>query len=115
MDSVAAVWEIFLWYSIFIAISHVLVSLYYCYAIGCSGTEEIPLYHLQRPHLFPQDVILGLYGLALLLALTFSTSFWPREIDKLHTRVYCAISLTGAVGSFVLVSSAASVELLMIG
>jgi len=68
-----------------------------------------------RAYLLGQAVVLGLYGLGLLVAPGVFAAFWPWPIDSFHGQVYSAVFLTGAVGSFVLSRAAAPVEFLTQG
>jgi len=58
---------------------------------------------------------LALYGVALLVLPGFATSFWPWPIDTFHAQVYSAVFLSGAVGVYLLWSSPAREEMLVLG
>ncbi len=68
-----------------------------------------------RSFLLAQGIVLGGYGIGLLLAPTVFTQFWPWRIDEFHGRIYSAIFLTGATGSFLIWKSAAAVEMRALG
>jgi hypothetical protein len=68
-----------------------------------------------RAYLLGQAVVLGLYGIGLLVAPGLFSAFWPWPIDSFHGQVYSAVFLTGAVGSFVLARAAAPIEFLTQG
>nr|MBA2681566.1 hypothetical protein [Ktedonobacteraceae bacterium] len=107
-------WATWVWFLLFFTIAPYSVYTIWRYRHLPPGAPgHVPT--LWRSCLLIQGVILGLYGLALLLAPTVSTAFWPWSIDEFHGRVYSAIFLTGATGSLVLLPGAASVELLMLG
>jgi hypothetical protein len=59
--------------------------------------------------------ILALYGLALLVLPDLFTVFWPWPIDAFHARLYSAIFIAPALGNWLLSSSAAVNELLVLG
>jgi hypothetical protein len=66
-------------------------------------------------YLLGQGVVLGMYGVGLLVAPASFSGFWPWPIDNFHGQVYSAVFLSGAVGSFVLLRAAAPVEWLTAG
>lgn len=62
-----------------------------------------------------QAIALALYGLAMLILPTVATSFWPWKIGAFHGRVYSAIFLAGATGSWLLYRATSAMELLALG
>lgn len=60
-------------------------------------------------------ILLGLYGLGLLLAPATFSDFWPWPIDNFHGRMYSVLYLTPGLGAILLWRAAASVELLTLG
>lgn len=77
--------------------------------------DATPLPTLMKGYLLAQAVALGVYTLALLKAPVAAAAFWPWLIDAFHGRMYSAIFLTGAVGAYVVLRSAAPIELLLLG
>ncbi len=90
------------------------------------------LYHLwlyrhltpRFPHPLPEPwravillpvIVLGLYGVGLLVAPTAASSFWPWGIDAFHGRMYSVLYLTPALGAVLLWKAASNVELLTLG
>jgi hypothetical protein len=68
-----------------------------------------------RSYLLVAGVVMGLYGVGLLIAPRTLTDFWPWPIDAFHGRLYSAIFLTLAVAAFSVSRVAAPVELLLVG
>lgn len=66
-------------------------------------------------YLRSQAIVLGLYGLGLLIIPTLLTSFWPWPIRPFHGRFYSSIFLAGAAGSGVLSVATSALELLALG
>ncbi|MEO6458134.1 MAG: hypothetical protein ABIO92_07650 [Chloroflexia bacterium] len=70
---------------------------------------------LWRNYLLGQGIMFLLYSIGLLLVPSVFAGFWPWPIDDFHGRVYSAIFLTGATGSFLTWKSAAPIEVLSFG
>lgn len=68
-----------------------------------------------RAFLLAEVLILGVYGLGLLLAPAPFTAFWPWPIDAFHSRIYSVVFITPALGAFLLARAAAAVEWLALG
>ncbi len=79
-----------------------------------SPADPRPVPPVWRVYLAVQSALLTLYGCALLVAPATFTAFWPWHIDAFHGRMYCAMFLAGAVGSFLLLRGAAAVEILLL-
>ena len=79
-----------------------------------SPADPTPVPPAWRLYLMIQCILLGLYGLGMLLAPATFTAFWPWHLDEFHGRMYCAMFLAGAVASFLLLRGAASVEILFL-
>ena len=60
-------------------------------------------------------ILLGFYGLGLLIAPGPFSSFWPWPIDNFHGQMYSVLYITPAVGAVLLYNAASSVELLTMG
>ena len=60
-------------------------------------------------------ILLGVYGIALLIAPGTFTGFWPWAIDDFHGRMYSVLYLTPALGCILLWRSAAKVEMVTLG
>jgi hypothetical protein len=62
-----------------------------------------------------QSILLGLFGLALLIAPSFAKTFWSWEIDEFHAQLYSVTFITPAVGAFILAKAASKTEWLTMG
>ncbi len=60
-------------------------------------------------------LVLGLYGIALLVIPAIATAFWPWPIDVFHGRLYSAMFLAMAWGNARLSRSTTALELLTLG
>ncbi len=58
-----------------------------------------------------EALVMGVYGLLMLIAPTWSTSFWPWPIDAFHGRLYSAVFLVLALGALLVCRYAARNEL----
>lgn len=95
--------------------------------LPANGAYHIWLYRNQKPvnpsplstlwrgvFLIP-TILLGLYGIGLLVAPESLSNFWPWPIDDFHGRMYSVLYITPALGSFLLFGAAASIEMLTLG
>jgi hypothetical protein len=74
-----------------------------------------PLPSPWRGVLLVPTILLGVYGLGLLVAPEPFSSFWPWQIDDFHGQMYSVLYITPAVGAVLLFRAAASIELLTLG
>ena len=77
--------------------------------------NPFPLPALWRGALLIPTLLLGLYGIGLLIAPDSFSSFWPWPIDAFHSRMYSVLYITPATGALLLFGAAAAIELLTIG
>jgi hypothetical protein len=75
----------------------------------------VPTPSIWRAVLIAQAVLVGLYGLAMLVAPGPVTQWWPWPIDTFNGRMYGANFVTLAVGSLVLSRVTSRLELLTLG
>jgi len=68
-----------------------------------------------RAYLRAGAIVVGIYGLALLIAPTTASAFWPWPIDAFHGQMYSAAFISGALGAFAVSTVAARGEFLAIG
>jgi len=72
-----------------------------------SPADPTPTPSAWRAYLLGVSVVVGLYGIGMIIAPATLTAFWPWKIDEFHGRMYSAVFATGAVLAF-MVSRAAS-------
>lgn len=68
-----------------------------------------------RSYLLAQAVVLGLYGIGLLVAPDRFSVFWPWPVDDFHARLYSAAFLSPALGALLLLRGTAWDEVLTMG
>lgn len=103
-----------LWFAVYLA--SVAVSGWFLWRSRTRpSAKAMSLSPAWRGYMQVESVILGLYGVGLLLfPLTFS-GFWPWPIDAFHAQIYSAIFLAGAGGIYLVWRSAPREELLVLG
>ena len=60
-------------------------------------------------------IVLGLYGIGLLIMPETLTAFWPWTIDAFHGRIYAATFITPAVGAWLIYKQSTVSERLVLG
>ena len=103
-----------LWFILYIGIP-VNAGYYLWLQRGRKPYFPYPMASPWRMILLVPVVLLGLYGLGLLIAPDTFTSFWPWPIDAFHGRMYSVAYLTPAVGALLLWRASAPVELQTMG
>ncbi len=78
-----------------------------------AGSEETSL--PVRNLLLVSVLLLGLYGIGLLVVPETVTAFWPWHIDAFHGRIYAATFLTPALGAWIINRRSTSAERLVLG
>ncbi len=93
-----------------------LILLYYVWRDRRKPPAEArPTPLVWRALLVAEMIVIGLYGLALLVAPAASGSFWPWPLDDFHARMYSSVFLATAAGSWLLVREGAASEFLVNG
>ncbi len=103
-----------LWFFLFIA-SPLVAGYELWRARGRAPAETTPTSDGWRIFLLAQGALLAGYFAMLLVAPVLASGFWPWPVDEFHGRMYSAIFLTGAIGSFLIARVAARVEFVLVG
>ena len=107
-------WGTWLWFFLYIIIP--LNAAYHIWLYrNLKPVNPFPLSTLWRGVFLIPTILLGLYGIGLLIAPNSLSSFWPWQIDVFHSRMYSVLYITPALGALLLFSAAASIELLTMG
>jgi hypothetical protein len=107
-------WETWGWFIIYIIIPANAAYYVWLYR-NQKPVNPFPLPNLWRSVFLIPTVLLGLYGIGLLIAPESFSSFWPWPIDAFHGRMYSVLYITPALGALLLFGAAASIELLAAG
>ena len=107
-------WGTWLWFFLYIIIPANAAYHIWGYR-DLKPVNQYPLSTLWRGIFLIPTILLGLYGIGLLIAPESFSSFWPWQIDEFHSRMYSVLYITPASGALLLFSAAASIELLTIG
>jgi hypothetical protein len=102
------------WFILYVAIP--ASATYYWWRFrSLAPADPTPVPPALRAWLVGAAVVLGLYGIGLLVAPRTLTDFWPWPIDAFHGRLYSAIFVTLAVAGLTVSRVAARVELALVG
>jgi len=107
-------WGTWLWFFLYIIIPANAAYHIWLYR-NQKPVNPFPLSTLWRGVFLIPTILLGLYGIGLLVAPDSLSSFWPWQIDDFHGRMYSVLYITPASGALLLFGAAASIELLTIG
>jgi hypothetical protein len=103
-----------LWFGLYIIIP--LNSAYHLWLyrrLPPVDTRPLPIWY--RNLIRVEVVIFTLYGIALFVAPSAFSAFWPWRLDDFHGRMYCVAFLTPAVGAYLVSKFGSKLELVMIG
>jgi hypothetical protein len=107
-------WGTWLWFFLYIIIPANAAYHIWLYR-HLKSVNPFPLPTFWRTVFLIPTMLLGLYGIGLLIAPNSFSNFWPWQIDAFHGRMYSVLYITPATGAVLLYSAAASVELLTMG
>jgi len=107
-------WGTWVWFLLYIIIPANAAYHIWLYR-NLKPVNPFPLPSQWRAVFLIPAILLGLYGLGLLIAPGTFSSFWPWPIDDFHGRMYSVLYITPATGAVLLFGAAASIELLTTG
>ncbi len=102
-------WQPWIWFLLYVILpinSAYHLWLYRAWAPAQSATTPA----MWRNYALGLSALFGLYGLALLIAPTAASAFWPWPIDAFHGQMYSVVFITPAVGIFLVTRQASSLE-----
>ena len=106
--------EVWIWFLLYIIIPvNAGVHIYLYRQIPPADTT--PPSGFGKNLLLVQGIILGVYGMALLVIPTTAAGIWPWKIDVFHAQLYSVTFLTPALGALLLVKAASKIEWLSMG
>lgn len=107
-------WEVQLWFFFYIILPINFAYHLWLYRNLPPVDPTLPS-PVARNILLAQTVILGLYGLALIVMPGVAKGIWSWEIDDFHAQVYSVTFLTPAIGAYVLSKGGTKTEWLTLG
>lgn len=107
-------WGAWIWFFLYVTIPANAAYHIWLYR-NLRPANSMPLPSPWRGILLIPTILLGLYGITLLIAPDMFSSFWPWPIDDFHGRMYSVLYITPAVGAVLLYGAAAKTELLSMG
>ena len=107
-------WGTWLWFFLYAVIPANAAYHIWLYR-NLKPANPLPLSTFWRSVFLLPTILLGLYGLGLLVAPDSFSSFWPWQIDDFHGRMYSVLYITPASGALLLFGTAASIELFTMG
>ncbi len=107
-------WEVWVWFLLYIIIPVNCAYHLWLYR-NLPPADSLPTTTAARNILLTQAIVLGIFGLALLVAPAFAKNFWSWEIDIFHAQMYSVTFLTPAIGAFLLAKAASKTEWLTMG
>jgi hypothetical protein len=107
-------WEVWVWFLLYIVLP--INAAYHLWLYrNLPPSDPTPPSLAGRVILFVQMVILGLYGLILLVAPSFAKGIWSWTIDDFHAQVYSVTFITPAIGAYILMKGGSKNEWLTMG
>jgi len=114
LDRFDGSYSTWLWFFLYLVIP--LNALYHIWLYrGRKPFVRIPIPNHLRWVLLVPTILLGIYGLGLLISPESLSGFWPWPIDDFHGRMYSVLYMTPALGALLLYKAAAPIETFTMG
>ena len=107
-------WEVWVWFILY-GILPVNAAYHLWIYHDLKPVDESALPGGVKTILLAQTILLGVYGLALIVMPSIAKQLWSWEIDDFHAQLYSVTFLTPAIGSYVLTKGATKLEWLTLG
>jgi hypothetical protein len=105
--------EVWVWFVLYIGVClNAGAHLWWYRYVPAAGAPPKPQ---SRAALLAQAIVLGGYGIALLVVPEQAARLWPWKIDVFHAQLYSVTFLTPAVGALTLLRSATRIDWLTLG
>lgn len=105
--------QVWVWFVLYIGVClNAGAHLWWYRRVAAAGDAPAPP---PRAALLTQAIVLGGYGLALLVAPEQAARLWPWKIDVFHAQLYSVTFLTPAAGALTLLRSATRVDWFSLG
>lgn len=105
--------EVWVWFVLYIGVClNAGAHLWWYRSVASAGLPPSPR---SWAVLLAQAIVLGGYGLALLIAPEPAARLWPWKIDVFHAQLYSVTFLTPAVGALTLLRSATKIDWFTLG
>ena len=102
-------WEVWVWFLLYIILP--INAGYHLWLYrNWPPADATPLAGSSRTLLFAQAILLGLYGLTLILIPSIAKMIWSWEIDNFHAQLYSVTFITPALGAYILTKGASKLE-----
>lgn len=102
-------WQPWIWFLLYVILP--INSAYHLWLYRAwAPAQSAPTPAMWRNYALGLSALFGLYGLALLIAPTAASAFWPWPIDAFHGQMYSVVFITPAVGIFLVTRQASSLE-----
>jgi hypothetical protein len=102
-------WEVWVWFGLYIIIP--VNALYHLWLYrSLPPADSTPIESSARNVLSAQMMILGVYGILLVVFPSAAKVIWSWEIDVFHAQLYSVTFITPALGAYVLMKGASRIE-----